>query len=184
MGLTPFASPSAAGIECTLLEVQKLVYFLQREIQKLGLPDALKLDFQANRYGPYADPLRHLLNDLDGSYLQANVRVGDAKPTDVIAFNDRKREHVAAYLKSEAGLYREALERTSSLIDGFESPLGMELLATVDWLLNREEIPPNVDSVKEALARWPGGEGSGERKLRLFTDRMVDLAIKRLERGS
>jgi O-acetyl-ADP-ribose deacetylase (regulator of RNase III) len=57
------------GLDCTNLEVQKLAWFLDRSIKALALPDPLKLDFAANKYGPYADRLRHLLNGLDGSYI-------------------------------------------------------------------------------------------------------------------
>lgn len=168
------------GIECSLLEIQKLAWFLQREIERHGVTNPLRLEFQPNRYGPYADALRHLLDGLDGSYLRSDVRIADAKPTDVIAFNDAQRARVAAYLKSEASEYLPALEATASRIDGFESPLGMELLATVDWLLEREGIEPTVSSIKAALAHWTGGPGAGERKLRIFDDHMLQVALDRL----
>src|SRR5215210_497023 len=80
------------GIECSMLEVQKLAWFLEREIEAQGLDNPLRLDFVAHKYGPYADRLRHLLNGMDGSYLRSDVRIPDAKPTDVIAFDDTKKE--------------------------------------------------------------------------------------------
>jgi O-acetyl-ADP-ribose deacetylase (regulator of RNase III) len=167
------------GIECSLLEIQKLAYFLERKIEAFGLDNPLKLQFQADRYGPYSPKLRHLLNGLDGSYLHCEKRVSDAGPLDVIWFEDAKRDRVDAYLGSEAKLYRPALEATAELIDGFESPLGMELLGTVDWLL-KEGVRPNVDAVRIGLQEWPGGAGAGERKRRLFDDRMIGLALGRL----
>jgi O-acetyl-ADP-ribose deacetylase (regulator of RNase III) len=170
---------SILGIECTLLEVQKLAYFLEREIEGSGQSNPLQLQFVAERYGPYADRLRHLLRDLDGSYLRAAVRVSDAKPGDAIAFNDAMKERVAAYLRSEAKEYSEPLETTAARISGFESPLGMELLATVDWLLERDQIEPSVPAVRKALRTWPGKD-AGTRKLRLFDDRMLALALERL----
>lgn len=168
------------GIECSMLEIQKLAWFLEREIIDSGLENELDLQFVAHRYGPYADRLKHLLDYLDGSYLRSQVRIPDAKPTDVIAFNDEKKEKVAAYLKSEASAYAGALDRVSRRIDGFESPLGMELLATIDWLLARESRRPELAEIKEGLRKWPGGPDAGERKLRLFDDRMLTLAIERL----
>ena len=170
------------GIECSLLEIQKLAWFLEREIEALKLSNPLDLQFVAHRYGPYANRLEHLLDGLDGSYLRSNVRIPDARPADVIAFNDSKRGVVAAYIKSEAPRYMPALERVSKRIDGFESPLGMELLATVDWLMVREGRSASLPDLKEGLRTWPGGAGSGERKLRLFDDRMLRLAIERLTR--
>jgi hypothetical protein len=88
---------------------------------------------------------------------------------------------VAAYLRSEeARAYAPALQATAEIIDGFESPLGMELLATVDWLVAREGAPPTLEGIRAGLGRWPGGARSAERKQRLFDDRTIDLALERL----
>lgn len=169
------------GIECSLLEIQKLAYFLERSIQQLRLQNPLNLRFEANKYGPYAPRLAHLLDGLDGSYLHCGKRLGDAGPLDVIWFDDSKRDAIAAYLKSgEAKQYAPALEQISNLIDGFESPLGMELLATLDWLIQQDKIKPERDAIKTALKHWAGGPKSAERKQRLFEDRLINLALSRL----
>lgn len=168
------------GNACSVLEIQKLAWFLEREIETRGLDNPLKLEFVAHRYGPYADRLRHVLDGLDGSYLRSDVRLADAKPSDVIAFDDSRRERVELYLRTEAKTYREALEATARRIDGFESPLGMELLATVDWLLAREGCRPELESIREGLRGWAGDESAGARKLRIFDDRSLLLAIERL----
>ncbi len=170
------------GMECSLLEIQKLAWFLERAIERLT-PDNNPLDlrFEANKYGPYADRLRHLLNGLDGSYLHCDKRIGDADPLDVIWFDDERRDYLQAYLKgAEAKPYAEALEATATLIDGFESPFGMELLATVDWLLNREHCEASITGIREGLRRWPAGPEAAERKVRLFYDRAIGIALQRL----
>lgn len=173
------------GNDCTNIEIQKLAWFLQRNLVTAGLPDPLGLDWTADRYGPYADRLRHLLNNLDGSYLHCDKRLSDAKPHDHIRFDDSRRAQVLAYLEGPEGrAYLPALERTAELIDGFESPLGMELLATVDWLLTEEGVVPEVDAVREALGRWPGGASAGRRKLGLFDERLLGLALERLTAGA
>ncbi|MGO9004272.1 MAG: macro domain-containing protein [Beijerinckiaceae bacterium] len=170
------------GIECSLLEVQKLAYFLERSIEIRRLDNPLSLAFKAEKYGPYALRLTHLLNGLDGSYLYCDKRLGDASPFDVIWFEDAKTDKIRVYLNSEeARPYLSALEMTSVLIDGFESPLGMELLATVDWLLHVERIEPNRLSIRLGLAHWAGGRKSSERKQKLFEDRLIDLALERLK---
>ena len=173
------------GIECSLLEVQKLAYFLERTIEKLKLGNPLDLRFEADKYGPYAPRLTHLLDGLDGSYLHCGKRLGDAGPFDAIWFDDAKRDKVAAYLgTSEAKAYVPALEATAELIDGFQSPLGMELLATVDWLIDHDKVKPERDAIKAALATWAGGAKAAERKLRLFEDRFIDIALERLNAAS
>jgi O-acetyl-ADP-ribose deacetylase (regulator of RNase III) len=169
------------GIECSLLEIQKLAYFLERSTEQLKLQNVLDLRFQADKYGPYAHRLARLLDALDGSYLHCGKRIGDAGPFDVIWFEDSKRDKVAAYLGSgEAKVFLPALEATAKLIDGFESPLGMELLATVDWLVQKDGIIADCDSVKAALKTWTGGEKSASRKQKLFDDRLIELALERL----
>jgi O-acetyl-ADP-ribose deacetylase (regulator of RNase III) len=169
------------GIECSLLEIQKLAWLLQRRVRALGLDDPLHLEFVAHKYGPYAQNLQHLLDSLDGSYLHCEKRIADAGPTDVIWFEEDRRPRMEAYLRSgEAKTYHEALEQTGALIDGFQSPLGMELLATVDWLLSEGDVKATVPAVKAALSEWPGGKSAGQRKLALFDDRMLKLALNRL----
>ncbi|WP_313015314.1 macro domain-containing protein [Brevundimonas sp.] len=168
------------GIECTLLEVQKLAWFLENTATDLGLEDPLQLKFEANRFGPYADQLRHLLNNLDGSYLHCDKRISDAGPLDVIWFDDAKKTRLEAYLTTtEASVYKPVLEATSKIIDGFESPLGMELLATVDWL-RREGVETSVHAMRASIKAWPGGEGAAVRKAKIFDDRLVALALNRL----
>jgi len=172
---------SILGIDCALLEVQKLAWFLHRVIKAMQLEDPLRLEFAANRYGPYDDKLRHLLNSLDGSYLHCERRIADAKPFDSVWFEDKKRDQVAAYLHSpEASKYLPALERAAAVIDGFESPLGMELLATVDWLLSREKVEPTLAGLEGGLRRWPGGSDAGSRKQSLFDSRLLQVALRRL----
>lgn len=171
------------GMECSLLEIQKLAWFLERMVENLGLHNDLNLQFKAHRYGPFAPKLNHLLNSLDGSYLRSDKRIADAGPLDVIWFEDGRKEIVQAYLRSEAKDMAPALEATAALIDGFESPFGMELLASVDWLLCKADVAPNVPAVREALAHWPaeGVQGAGARKQKLFDDRAVGFALERLQ---
>ena len=169
------------GIECSLLEIQKLAYFLERKIEDLRLDNPLELKFEANKFGPYAPRLTHLLNALDGSYLHCDKRLSDAGPLDVIWFDDAKKDRVAVYLSStDAKAYHSALEATCSLISGFESPLGMELLATVDWLIHHEQVDRTVDAIRSGLAQWPGGSAAATRKRKLFDDRLISLALEQL----
>ena len=169
------------GMECSLLEIQKLAWFLERAIERYNPGDnPLNLKFAPHKYGPYANRLDHLLNNLDGSYLHSEKRISDADPLDVIWFDDERKAFVQTYLKSEAKAYTQALESTAALIDGFESPFGMELLATVDWLLAREGVAPNVPALREGLCHWRGGPDAAARKDRLFDDRALGIALEHL----
>jgi len=171
---------SILGIECSLLEVQKLGYFLERIVNALHLDNKFKFEFGANKFGPYSTKLNHLLNGLDGSYLHCDKRIADAGPFEPIRFDDAKKDKVAAFLTTpEAKVYRPALEATTTLIDGLESPFGLELLSTVDWLIDHEGIQSEVKAVREALAKWPGDEGkAAARKLELFDERVIGIALQ------
>ncbi len=169
------------GMECSLLEIQKLAWFLEGAIERYSPGDnPLKLQFVAHKYGPYANRLDHLLNNLDGSYLHCEKRISDADPLDVIWFDDERKDFLQSYLKSEAKPYSAALEHTAALIDGFESPFGMELLATVDWLLTKEGVAPSVPALRAGLRHWRGGPDVAGRKDRLFDDRALGIALERL----
>lgn len=172
---------SILGFECSILEIQKLAWFLERVINRKNLDNPLDLKFSADRYGPFANRLTHLLDALDGSYLHCDKRLADASPSDTIRFNDAKRPMIEAYLLSSEGApYAQAISETDRLIDGFQTPLGLEALATVDWLLSEKNVEPTVPGIRAALDHWPGGKGAAQRKQRVFSDRLIRAATDRL----
>jgi len=169
------------GMECSLLEIQKLAWFLERVIEHQNVHNPLNLKFEANNYGPYADRLRHLLDALDGSYLKCEKRISDSDPLDVIWFDDKRRDQVSAFLHAEAKEYLPSLEFTSQVIDGFESPYGLELLSTVDWLITEEGCEPSVEAIEKGINLWPAGAHWAARKARLFDRKAIGIALTRLQ---
>lgn len=169
------------GFDCTILEAQKLGWFLSRAIARLGLSNPIADDFAANRYGPYSDKIRHLLDSLDGSYLECERRVADARPFDPIRFRQDRQDRVSAYLTSpEASAYRSVLDTAADTIDGFQSPHGLELLATVDWLHHATGIALTLEAMLPAIAEWPGPAGVAERKSRIFNRHHIEVAVTHL----
>jgi O-acetyl-ADP-ribose deacetylase (regulator of RNase III) len=170
------------GFDCSILEAQKLAWFLTGTIQRRNLtPNPFAGDFVAERYGPYSDRIRHLLDSLDGSYVTCERRVADARPFDPIRFRHDRRDKVRAYLTTpEAAAYRAPLDDATDIIDGFQSPHGLELLATVDWLNCTAGIPLEAVSMMSAIASWPGPAGSAERKVQIFTRYHIEVAVKHL----
>jgi hypothetical protein len=63
------------------------------------------------------------------------------------------------------------LSKVSGLINGFESPYGLELLATVDFLIHKNQT---FDPEKILQNLW------SERKKDLFNKEHVQLAIEHL----
>ena len=170
------------GIDCSILEVQKLGWFIERGVKRFQVANPLKFMFEADKYGPYSHNLTKLLDSLDGSYLRCDKRLADADPLDLIWFNEAKHDRLQVYLISGEGKeFSHVLEWASTTIDGFESPLGMELLSTVDWMMQHGKIKPTIDGVMEGLQGWPGGEKAGQRKLKIFDRRLVSIAWEKLE---
>ena len=131
----------------TRLEVQKLAYFLERAGQNL------ELQFVRHRYGPYSDRLRHALQAMEGHYVTG---LGDGSTEAEIRLVPGAVDAAEAFL-SEASKpeIREHVARVASVIDGFESPYGMELLAAVDWVAIHEPEVPGP-SMRRPL-RWRAG---------------------------
>jgi len=163
------------GYELTLLEAQKLLYFLQ----EAGEP--LQLRFQRDAYGPYADNLRHVMHRFEGHFTQGFAD-GVNKPDTVIRLLPGAVEEAEQFLAGGAGngAGTEArFQRVAELIEGFESPYGMELLATVHWLGTHEGRP-----VKDAEAAVAGVHAWSDRKRRMMRADHVRVAWERLlEKG-
>jgi len=174
---------SILGMDCSLLEIQKLAWFLERSLARMQISSPLKLKFRAHFYGPYAEDLPYLLNALDGSYLHCEKRIADADPLETLWFDDSKEPLVTAFLQSEAKDYLPALEETTALIDGFQSPFGMELLATCDWLISQQKVEPTVDALRKGLHAWPSKPWASERKAKIFSDKVLEVALERLQKA-
>ena len=125
----------------SLLEIHKLMYFLQ----ETGEP--LRLTMAKGPYGPYAENLRHVLNAIEGYYVTGYGAGGDA-PNKTLEFVPGAVEQARSAL-AERPATRRRLERVADLVEGFESPFGLELLATVHWTVMRE----GAASGKEAADR-------------------------------
>jgi O-acetyl-ADP-ribose deacetylase (regulator of RNase III) len=134
----------------TLLEVQKLAYFLQ----EAGEP--LRLKYEAGHYGPYAANLNKVLEVMEGHFIRG---YGDSqKPQAEIELLPGSVEEATSFLAGKFESLRR-LERVSQLIEGFETPYGMELLATVHWVAHRggprSDTPASgPDAAVEQIHAW------------------------------
>lgn len=147
---------------------EKLSYFLQRFGEK-----QLKLDFTKGTYGPYSGKVRHVLFVLNGFYLKGYEQkdTGPFEPLELVA---SKKPIVNDYLKTNVSeTEKKRLEKVTSLIDGFESPYGLELLATVDFLMV-ENKTDDSQKIKDALGLW------SIRKSEMFSAEHIQLAINKL----
>lgn len=150
----------------TLLEVQKLAYFLQ----EAGEP--LRLRYEAGHYGPFAPNLNKVLERIEGHFIRG---YGDSqKPDAEIDLLPGAVAEADAFLK-ERGESLARLERVHSLIQGFETPYGMELLATVHWVaVHRAPRSKNSNEATTAVHGW------NERKKAMFRSEHIATAFSRL----
>jgi O-acetyl-ADP-ribose deacetylase (regulator of RNase III) len=163
------------GYQLTLLEVHKLLYFLQEA------GEGLRLRFTKGAYGPYADNLRHVLHRYEGHY---TLGFGEGKnspetPIRLLPEGLRAAEEFVAAHPHEGDETEKRLERITELIEGFESPYGMELLASVHWIATHaEEQATDLDSAIRAMQNW------NDRKRRTMKPDHIRIAWQRLqERG-
>lgn len=145
----------------TLLEVHKLMYFMQ----EAGEP--LRLRYVEAPYGPYAENLRHVLREIDGYFVSGYANGGDA-PDKELAVVPGATEDAETFLADHSET-RARFERVAELVGGFETPFGLELLATVHWTAARGSARTAEDVVAGVYA-W------GERKRR-FSSRQIRLAL-------
>lgn len=153
--------------EASLIETQKLAYFLQYAGQPLGL------EFTSGSYGPYADDLRKSLRNMEGHFISGvgddSAKVDHAESISVIPSACQRAEEFLA--DDPATTAR--VERVIALADGFTGMYGLELLATAHWTVTHDHTTVRDEIVAAIQYRTP-------RKATLFTEHHIDVALTRL----
>lgn len=150
----------------TLLELHKLMYFLQTA----GQP--LRLKYKKHHYGPYAQNLSHVLHAIEGHLISGYADGGD-DPTKQIelvpgATTDAKR-HLSEDTETDA-----RFNRVSALVEGFESPFGLELLSSVHWVVHAEGASDAEAAITKTY-EWNA-------RKRRFSERQIRLAFDHLQK--
>ena len=150
----------------TLLEVHKLMYFLT----EAGEP--LRLRYTKAQYGPYAENLSHVLHAVEGHLISGYLDGGDS-PNKELNVVPGAVNAATAYFHDDPTTY-ERLEQVIHLVDGFETPFGLELLSTVHWVIMKDGAR-NVDEVIKLTHEW-------NTRKRMFLPEQIKLACRVLER--
>ncbi|HEV8713809.1 MAG TPA: macro domain-containing protein [Candidatus Binatia bacterium] len=148
----------------TALEVQKLAYFLQES----GEP--LRLKYVKARYGPYAENLNHVLQALEGHHIRG---YGDRSQEPQLYLLPGAADEASQFLHS----YPDTAQRLASvsrLVDEWDTPYGLELLATTHWALTRGPDLQSAEDLYPFVASWT------PRKARLFKSHQVRKAVEHL----
>ena len=129
----------------TLLELHKLLYFLQASGRDM------RLRYAKATYGPYAENLRHVMSAIEGHYTVGYADGGD-DPTKEITLIPGAIRDADAFLASDDEA-RAGFDRVSDLVDGFETPFGLELLSSVHWVATRDGAR-SAEQAGDALYAW------------------------------
>ena len=148
----------------SLLEVHKLMYFLQ------AAGEPLKLKFVQALYGPYAENLRHVLQHIEGHLISGYADGGDA-PDKLLSIVPGATQEADRFL-AEHHDSQTRFQRVGRLVEGFETAFGLELLATVHWVITEARASDDAAVERETYA-W------GARK-RQFSSQQIALAAMRL----
>ena len=105
------------------ISLQKIAYF----VQALGVN--LNLDFSKNIHGPYSESLKRAYVYFDKIGVMSGFHAGE------------RRAHVTRagcaiadeYLRDNPKNSNELISKLSKLVQGYESPFGLELLSSVHW---------------------------------------------------
>ncbi len=153
------------GYDCSKIEAQKLAYFLQES----GIN--LRLRYVAHHFGPYADNLNHVLERIDGHFIEG---FGDRVNTSQIKLIESSIGEANQFLENDTEA-KSCLSSVESLIDGYETPLSMEVLATVHWVIKHERYESkNFDGIKSYIQQWSEHKAS-------WKDSYLKKALFRLE---
>ncbi len=142
----------------SLLEIHKLMYFAQ----EAGEP--LQLTYVKGLYGPYATNLRHVLSRIEGHLVTGYADGGD-DPEKELELVPGARDDAAAFLHQSPAT-KARFDRVASLVEGFESSFGMELLSTVHWIAAHENAA-GPDTLVDSVYAW------NERKRRFTPDQIL-----------
>jgi O-acetyl-ADP-ribose deacetylase (regulator of RNase III) len=144
----------------TLLEVHKLAYFME------AAGEPLNLSYVKGRYGPYAEKLRHVLRHIEGHFISGYADGAD-RPDVRLELVPGAVTDATRFLETHPAT-RGRFDRVGELVEGFETPFGLELLSSVHWVATREGAT-NTDETVSAVYGW------AERKHQ-FTPEQIDLA--------
>ena len=156
--------------DLTKLEIQKLAYFEY----VFGDMDFNDLKFKAELYGPYSTNLSHAMHNYDGHFM-SGCR-SDNAPLTQIKLKDEYIPQASDFLKDFPEVDR-CIQKVNDLIEGFQTPFGMELLSSVHWVAKESPTPAfDVETAVIRVHEW------NARKAKIFTEHHISVAWNRLKK--
>jgi O-acetyl-ADP-ribose deacetylase (regulator of RNase III)/uncharacterized protein YwgA len=146
------------------VSLQKIAYFLQ----VLGVEFNLK--FSRNLHGPYSETLKLAYIALERHGMIKGFLTGD-RQTHVTNSGCAVAEE---FLQKRSSNESEVIDRLSKLVQGYESPYGLELLSSVHWLAHHEGHA-SIEQIIDEMMDW------NETKRNMFSENAIRCAYERLK---
>ena len=182
MILVMFSDMRKNGEFASVFAAEKLIYFMQR----FGAKDIFKIDYKPYFYGPYSGgKVAHILYALNGSYIQGMAGMA-VRPFDNIWLSDDAEQEANRYLDEDKDSARllAICDNTKRFLRDFYSNYSLELLSSVDYLLNTVPALHNwrevddeavLDALYLEMTRW------SKRKEKIFHRNYLTLAYNYLK---
>lgn len=182
MLLLMFADMNSEGEFASVFAAEKLVYFMQR----YGAKDYFRIDFKPYYYGPYSGgKVAHVLYYMNGSYIKGMGGM-NVRPFDYIWLTDdavaKAQKYVDNYKDSSL---RDICDKAMHFLRGNYSNYSLELLSTVDYLLeNKLELKGWKDAdeqdvikiLEKVIRDW------STRKEKMFNASFISIALRELKK--
>ncbi|MDR3260084.1 MAG: macro domain-containing protein [Fusobacteriaceae bacterium] len=149
---------------------EKVCYFLQ----KFGAKKYFNLNYEPKYYGPYSGTVKRLLYVLNGSYIMGYSDM-NKKPFDPLLLVTDGYKDVVEYIEKNKDLQK-ICNITTECLSGFYSDFALELLSSVDYIVDKEKTF-DKDIIKKKLEEW------SKRKTDMFSNsRYIDISLKQIQK--
>ncbi len=180
MLLMMFGEMNREGEFASVFAAEKLIYFLQR----FGAKELFRIDYKPYYYGPYSGgKVAHVLYYMNGSYIKGMGGM-DNRPFDYIWLTeDAEKEAIDYATTYKDNCLIEICNKTKEFLRGYYSNYSLELLSTVDYLLeNTAELKnwrlKEEGDVINILTREI--QGWSKRKEQMFKPELITEALRYL----
>lgn len=130
------------GGSYTRLSIQKLVYFMQ------ALEVNFNLEFSKENYGPYSKELHFALKTMEKQHYLAGYEANEEITVKSAAYAAADQ-----YLEKNTKYLISTFTKLSHLVEGFESPFGMELLSSVHYLYSTDNCK-TIGELTTGIRNW------------------------------
>lgn len=184
MLLLMFGDMNANGEFASVFAAEKTIYFLQR----FGAKNLFKIDFKPYYYGPYSGgKVAHVLYRMNGSYIKGMGGM-DPRPFDYIWLIDGAEEEANQYIDANDNKeLRVICDKTMCFLRGYYSNYSLELLSTVDYLLENkaslkqwksDDVNLVLDILEQEIQGW------SHRKEQMFKRNLLSDALEYLRNNT